>query len=126
MAYLGGMIQKVAVVVAWLALAFIAFVTLSPIGARPSVASPHLEHFAAFALTGLALALAYPNRILLVVCIVAGAAFGLETLQLLTPDRHARAADALLKSLGGISGICAGQLTYFLVRFKAVQPDHSI
>lgn len=126
MAYLGGMIQKVAVVVAWLALAFIAFVTLSPIGARPSVASPHLEHFAAFALTGLALALAYPNRILLVVCIVAGAAFGLETLQLLTPDRHARAADALVKSLGGISGICAGQLTYFLVRFKAVQPDHSI
>jgi hypothetical protein len=125
-AYLGGMIQKVAVAVAWLALAFIAFVTLSPIGVRPSVASPHLEHFAAFALTGLALALAYPNRILLVVCIVAGAAFGLETLQLLTPDRHARAADALVKSLGGISGICAGQLTYFLVRFKAVQPDHSI
>ncbi|MGA7073421.1 VanZ family protein [Bradyrhizobium sp.] len=120
------MIQKVAVVVAWLALASIAFVTLSPIGARPSVASPHLEHFAAFALTGLAFALAYPNRIWLVVGIVAGAAFGLETLQLLTPDRHARAADALVKSLGGISGICAGQLMYFLLRFRPVQPDHSI
>ncbi|MFZ0762469.1 VanZ family protein [Bradyrhizobium sp.] len=120
------MIQKVAVVVAWLVLAFIAFVTLSPIGERPSVASPHLEHFAAFALTGLAFALAYPNRIWLVVGIVAGAAFGLETLQLLTPDRHARAADALVKSLGGISGICAGQLMYFLLRFRPVQPDHSI
>ena len=72
------MIQRIAVIAAWLALAFIAFATLSPIGARPSVASPHLEHFAAFALTGLAFAVAYPNRILLVVVIVAGAALGLE------------------------------------------------
>jgi hypothetical protein len=120
------MIQRIAVIAAWLALAFIAFATLSPIGARPSVASPHLEHFAAFALTGLAFAVAYPNRILLVVVIVAGAALGLEALQLLTPDRHARAADALVKSLGGISGICAGQLMYFLLRVKPIQPDHSI
>lgn len=120
------MIQRIAVIAAWLALAFIAFATLSPIGARPSVASPHLEHFAAFALTGLAFAVAYPNRILLVVVIVAGAALGLEALQLLTPDRHAQAADALVKSLGGISGICAGQLMYFLLRVKPIQPDHSI
>jgi hypothetical protein len=120
------MIQRIAVILAWLALAFIAFSTLSPIGARPSVASPHLEHFAAFALTGLAFAVAYPNRILLVVVIVVGAALGLEALQLLTPDRHARAADALVKSLGGISGICAGQLMYFLLRVKPIQPDHSI
>jgi hypothetical protein len=120
------MIHRVAVIAAWLALALIAFATLSPIGARPSIASPHLEHFTAFALAGLAFALAYPNRILLVVGIVAGAAFGLETLQLLTPDRHARAADALVKSLGGISGICAGQLMYFLLPVKSIHADHSI
>ena len=110
----------------WLALALIVFVTLSPIEARPSVATPHLEHFAAFALIGLAFTLAYPSRILLVVVIVVGAALGLEALQLLAPDRHARATDALMKSLGGISGICVGQLVYFLIRVKPIQADHSV
>ena len=104
----------------------IAFATLSPIGARPSLASPHLEHFGAFALMGLAFALAYPNRVLLVVAIVLGTALGLETLQLLTPDRHARAADALVKALGGISGICVGQVVSFLLHLKPMQSDHSI
>ena len=120
------MIQRIFVIAGWLALAFVAFVTLSPIGIRPSIASSHLEHFTAFALIGLAFALAYPNRILLVVTVVVGAALGLEALQLLTPDRHARAMEALVKSLGGISGICAGQLAYFLLRVKTIQPDHSI
>lgn len=125
-AYLQRMIQRLSVIAGWLALAFIVFVTLSPMEARPSIGSPHLEHFIAFALIGLAFALAYPNRILFVVVIVVGAAFGLEALQLLTPDRHARAADALVKSLGGISGICAGQLLYFLLRVRPIQADHSI
>jgi VanZ family protein len=119
------MIQRLSVVAGWLALAFIAFVTLSPVEARPSIASSHLEHFVAFALIGLVFALAYPNRILLVVVIVVGAAFGLEALQLLTPDRHARATDALVKSLGGISGISAGQLLYFLLRVKPIHADRS-
>jgi hypothetical protein len=124
--YLTCMIQRLAVVAGWLALAFIVFVTLSPVEARPSMGSSHLEHFTAFAMIGLAFALAYPNRILLVVVIVVGAALGLEALQFLTPDRHARATDALVKSFGGISGICAGQLLYFLLRFRPVQADHSI
>ena len=91
-----------------------------------SVGSPHLEHFTAFALVGLAFALAYPNRILLVVTVVVGAALGLEALQLVTPDRHARAMEALVKTLGGISGICAGQLAYFLLRVRPIQSDPSI
>jgi hypothetical protein len=110
----------------WLALALIVFVTLSPIDARPSLASPHLEHFAAFALTGLAFALAYPNRLLLVFAVVIGSALGLEALQLLTPDRHGRAVDALVKALGGISGICVGQALFFMFRLKLVQSDRSI
>jgi hypothetical protein len=120
------MIQRISVIAGWLALALIAFVTLAPIATRPSIASSHLEHFAAFALIGLAFALAYPNRILLVVTVVVGAALGLEALQLLTPDRHARATDALVKSLGGVSGICAGQLLYFLFRVRPIQPDPSV
>jgi hypothetical protein len=44
----------------------------------------------------------------------------------LTPDRHGRAADALIKALGGISGICVGQMASFLLRLKPVPSDHSI
>jgi hypothetical protein len=120
------MIQRISAVTGWLAIAFIVFATLSPIEVRPSLAAPHLEHFAAFALTGLALALAYPNRALLVFAILIGMALGLEVLQLLTPDRHGRAADALVKALGGISGFCIGQMVSFLLRLKPVQPGHSL
>ena len=109
-AYLPAMIQRVSVAAGWLALAFIVYATLSPIDARPVVARPHFEHFAAFAVMGLAFGLGYPNRLLLVVAVVFGSAFGLEALQLLTPDRHGRFLDALVKASGGICGIGAGQL----------------
>ena len=126
MAYLTAVIQRISNITGWLALGFIVFATLSPVGDRPSLASPHLEHFAAFALVGLAFALAYPNRVLLVVTIVIGAALGLEALQLLTPDRHGRAMDAFVKALGGISGICVGQMVSFLLHLKPVPSDHSV
>jgi VanZ like family len=119
------MIHRISAIVGWLSLAFIVFATLSPIGARPALTSPHLEHFAAFALAGFAFALAYPNRVLLVVVLVVGAAIGFEALQLLTPDRHGRAIDALTKALGGISGISLGQMASFLLRLRPVQ-DRSI
>jgi len=120
-AYLPAMIQKVSIAAGWLALAFIVYATLSPIQDRPVVAGPQLEHFAAFALMGLAFALAYPNRILLVVAIVVGSAIGLEVLQLLTPDRHGRVLDALVKAAGGVCGISAGQLMSFLLRTRIAQ-----
>ena len=126
MAYHTGMIHRLSIIAGWLALGVVVLATLSPIGARPSLASPHLEHFAAFALIGFAFALAYPNRVLLVFAIVVGAALGLEALQLLTPDRHARAVDALVKALGGISGICVGQMASFLLRLKPMQSDRTI
>jgi hypothetical protein len=125
-AYQTGMIHRLSIVAGWLLLGFVVITTLSPAEARPSLASPHLEHFAAFALIGLAFALAYPNRVLLVFAIVVGAALGLEALQLLTLDRHARAADALVKALGGISGICVGQMVSFLLRLKPMQSDHTV
>jgi hypothetical protein len=120
------MIQRISAVTGWLSLVFIAYATLSPIDARPVLSVPHLEHFAAFALTGVAFAIAYPNRALLVVAIVVGSAVGLEALQLLTPDRHGRAADAFVKALGGISGISLGQVLSFLLRVKLVRSDRSI
>ena len=117
-AYLPTMIQRVSIIAGWLALAFIVFVTLSPIDARPVLAPPQVERFAAFALLGLAFILAYPARWQLVVALVLGSAVGLEMLQLLTPDRHARVLDALVKATGGICGISAGQLILFLLRTR--------
>jgi len=115
------MIQRISAVTGWLVLAFVVYATLSPIEARPVLTLPHLEHFAAFALMGLAFALAYPNRVLLVV----GTAAGLEAFQLLTPDRHGRAADAFVKALGGISGISVGQTLSFFLRIKLARSDRS-
>jgi VanZ family protein len=118
-AYLPAMIQRVSIIAGWLALAFIVVVTLSPIDARPVLARPQFEHFAAFALLGLAFGLAYPARLPLVAALVVGSAFGLEVLQLLTPDRHGRVLDALVKATGGICGISAGQFILFLLRTRA-------
>ena len=105
-------------VAAWLALAFIAYATLSPLQARPTVADPQLEHFAAFALMGLAFALAYPGRLLFVTTMILGSAIGLEALQLLTPDRHGTLEDAVVKSVGGVCGIGVGQLAPLLMRIR--------
>jgi VanZ family protein len=120
------MIQRVSSFAGWLALAFIVYATLSPIDARPVLASAHLEHFAAFALMGLAFGLAYPSRMLLAAVIVVGAAAGLEALQVLTPDRHGRVIDALVKALGGICGISIGQLLSLLLRLRSARSDGPI
>jgi VanZ family protein len=112
------MIHRLSLAAAWLALAFIAFATLSPIYDRPTIpeAGPQLEHFAAFALMGFAFTLGYPRRMLFIVAIVLGSAFVLEALQLLTPDRHGRVLDALVKAAGGICGIGVGYLVPLLLR----------
>jgi hypothetical protein len=49
--------------------------------------------------------LSYPSRPMRAVLIVVGSAILLEILQLLTPDRHARVIDAMIKVAGAASGI---------------------
>ena len=120
--------QRLSLVAAWLALAFIAFATLSPIQDRPVVAGPQFEHFAAFALMGFAFMRGYPNRLLLIIAVVIGSAFALEALQLLTPDRHGRLIDALVKAGGGLCGIAIAHFAELLFRgplnrFRAIRPD---
>src|SRR3954464_14588118 len=74
--YQTSMIQKLSTTAGWLTLAFIAYATLSPIEDRPAIAGPQFEHFAAFALVGVALGLAYPKRLPWVVAIVVEARLG--------------------------------------------------
>ncbi len=100
------LLQKCVTIAAWTCLAFIAYATLSPLGARPTlVASSSVEHVAAFALLGGLFYLAYPKRLVFVLTIVLGSAVLLELAQLLTPDRHGTAIDALQKLAGGAAGI---------------------
>lgn len=108
--------QRLFLVAGWLAFAFIGYATLSPLEDRPVIAGPQLEHFAAFALLGFAFARGYSGRMLLIVAVVVGSAFTLEALQLLTPDRHGRVLDALVKAAGGICGIGLARLAPLLLR----------
>jgi VanZ family protein len=100
------MLHRFLVFAPWGCLAFIAFATLSPIGARPTVvSSASLEHFAAFAVLGALFSLAYPRHGAFIFAIVLGSAVLLELAQLLTPDRHGQFVDALQKMAGGTFGI---------------------
>jgi hypothetical protein len=100
------MLQKFITIAAWGFFAFIAYSTISPIQARPTLpTSPGLEHFFAFAVLGGLFCLAYPESLIFVFVVVIGGAALLEIAQLLTPDRHARLADCLQKMAGGAFGI---------------------
>ncbi|WP_424627902.1 VanZ family protein [Bradyrhizobium sp. SYSU BS000235] len=101
--------RRLAATAAWLSLGFIAFATLSPLGVRPHVAGVGFEHVAAFAVTGVLFALAYPRHSLIVAILVLGSATILELSQLLTPDRHARFSDLLVKLAGGSIGIAVAR-----------------
>jgi VanZ family protein len=98
------MFRKIIIILAWSTLLAIAFATLSPIGLRPHVGDVSGERFLAFAAVGLLFGMAYPRHLWLVTLLVGGAAVGLEILQHLTPDRHGRIPDALVKLAGALTG----------------------
>jgi VanZ family protein len=76
--------------------------------------SPNFERLAAFTVLGALFCSAYPRHIVLVCLIVLGSAVLLELAQLLTPDRHGRIPDAIIKMTGGALGIVAGRaMLYF-------------
>ena len=109
------MIHKLIAVTAWTLLAFIAYATISPIQARPTLfASPSFERLAAFTVLGALFCLVYPRHIVLVCLIVLDGAVLLEIMQLLTPDRHGRIHDAIIKTTGGALGVVVGRaMLYF-------------
>jgi hypothetical protein len=110
---------RLVAIAAWASIALIAYATLTRAGfvyaiyfklsaffMRPEMQTfAHYEHVIAFGILGAMFGVAYPNRILLVCCIVLGAAGFLEVLQTLTPDRHGTWMDALEKMAGGATGI---------------------
>lgn len=95
-------------VLPWLILAFIVFATLSSLEMRPKIGGAvHLERFGAFWLLGFLFAAGYPRRMATVLALVVAVAVGLELFQLLSPSRHARMSDLLVKVAGGAGGVAA-------------------
>ncbi|MBT9370089.1 VanZ family protein [Rhizobium sp. CSW-27] len=90
---------------AWLSLAAIIFVTISPIGLRPHDPLPvNLDRALAFAVMGFLFIMAYPKRPLLLIVVLLASAGLIEMLQFLAPTRHAHLADAVIKAMGAGAG----------------------
>lgn len=92
--------------IAWMALSVIIFITLSPIGLRPSDHLPvNLDRMLAFCIMFFLFGTAYPKRWKW----IAGAAIVgpgiLELLQLFSPSRHAHFEDASIKAIGALIGV---------------------
>ena len=106
-------------VAAWLLLAAIVLLSLSPPSARPVTPVGHnfghnFEHLLIFLATGGAFTLGYPRRIrLLLVAMVAFAA-AVELAQMWIPGRHARMSDFLVDIFSLYLGIA---ISYVLVKF---------
>ena len=100
---------KLAKPLAWLLLAFILVVTISPIGLRPdTVTTVNTDRASAYVLLGLAFALAYPKQWKLVAVLLIVGAVGIEYLQYFSPTRHPRLHDAGIKAMGAAVGLLAG------------------
>ena len=110
------MLNRFAAVSAWLLLALIAFVTLSPLDMRPQTGHALLERFVAYLALGASFQIGYPRRLSWVVAMVIFAAIGLEAAQLLAPGRHAHIVDAAQKLAGGSAGVAIAASTMVLLR----------
>jgi uncharacterized membrane protein YccC len=110
------MLSRLTALAAWGTLAFICFVTLSPIDLRPKTGEVGLERFGAFVLLGVLFAAAYPSHFLRLILFLVCVVFGFEALQLLTPDRHGQPLDAIEKAAGALAGAC---LARFIQAFRS-------
>jgi hypothetical protein len=107
-------LRRLAATLAWAALGFVAYATLSPITLRPHIGSfVQLERFGAFMTIGFLFAIAYRRHLLVVLGLVAALALGLEVFQFLAPGRHARLLDLLVKISGGAVGVLFGWLAFY-------------
>lgn len=102
---------------AWAVLAALVFVTVSPIGLRPhTIMSVGLDRAVAFFLAGAVFAIGYPKRWMSLALFLVAASFAIEILQELSPTRHARFDDAMVKAVGAVAGIIAGKIALTIRR----------
>jgi VanZ family protein len=97
-------------VAAWLLLAAIVFLSLSPPSARPVTPVGHnfgsnFEHLLIFFATGAAFAVGYPRRVWLLLFAMLAFAAAIEIAQMWVPGRHARLSDFLVDLFSLYCGI---------------------
>ena len=103
--------RKIALAAGWAALLIIIASTLSPIQLRPRSPLPvNLEREIAFAIVGVAFALASPKRPLFLLALLIACVGSLEWMQTLLPSRHGQFVDFVAKSVGVAFGVTAGAL----------------
>lgn len=112
-------IRRFARIAAWIGLAFIIFVTVSPINVRPStVSTTDLDRaFAFFVMSGLFI-VAYPKRVLPIAFALLLAAFAIELMQYLSVTRHPQFHDAVVKAVGVLLGIGCGLLANLVLHSR--------
>jgi VanZ family protein len=93
---------------AWLLVLVIAVITLAPIELRPVTAAPaNWERFGTFMAIGALFCLGYPHHRWRIAGLVIGLAGLFEMLQYVSPSRHGRLPDGLVKVAGALLGMVA-------------------
>jgi hypothetical protein len=111
-------------IAAWICLALIVFVTISPIGLRPHDFLPvDFDRALAFCMMAGLFTLAYPRQWLSILVMTVLGAMLIEALQTLSTTRHARLADAMVKAGGAVAGVL---LARSLMQFLPGQPDEDV
>jgi hypothetical protein len=114
-------------IAAWSALAAIVTVTVSPIQMRPGdILSVDLDRALAFGLLAAILMIAYPRHATGVGVLVVAGAGAIELLQLLSPSRHARIDDALIKAAGAAGGMALALLYNALRVARHARRDRAV
>jgi hypothetical protein len=100
-------VRQGAAFIGWGSLIATICVTLVPIAGRPHIPNvgPDLERLTAFIVLGGAFSIAYPTRRVQILGAIIAVAITLEVSQILSPSRHGRPHDALVKVAGGLIGI---------------------
>jgi VanZ family protein len=108
--------QRLFRLIGWACVAAVVVLSLVSPSLRPVTRLPHnLEHLAIFAITGLALGLGYPGRLLHHVALLVVFAGAIELAQFVTPGRHPRLIDFVVDA----ASACAGAaLAALIVRSK--------
>jgi VanZ family protein len=106
-------------VCAWVLILGLLILTIVPAADRPETGLQHdLEHFLAFGLAGIVVALAYPNRLLVLLLAAAMFTLALELIQIPLPARHARLEDFAVDTLGACGAIALAYLARSFARTK--------
>lgn len=109
--------QRLFRVIAWASVAAIVILSLVSPSLRPVTRLPHdLEHLAIFAITGFALGLGYPGRLLQHVALMVIFAGAIELAQFVTPGRHPRLIDFLVDAASACAGAALAALVHRRIR----------